>query len=356
MDSIGYLFLVGIKAGIDLINNLIIMDNRLLRNGYLMMTLLLITCGVGFSQGNVPEQTKQEIVEASLNGLKITIDANTGSIIKLQREGGVVMLEADPEYAGLIDLAYPVREYDPLRLASRFSEKPEIRKTKNGLSIIWDKLGASREKFEQSGNVSCTVTITAADDGQSIILKAKIENQSDVSVRQVLFPDFAGLLPFAGEEDTELRSLWYAHKPFPVLKALTRESKNFRRDRSANQVMPLNSRWLNYGGLQEGLSLYQREWGFAPFCKIMQDLRYDEKSLRLMIEHKLTIEPQQEWESGEFYLTPHIGGWAKGIETYREWVSENQKRDWALPAPVRDRAFQEEGSGIYLYYRRFLEP
>ena len=302
----------------------------------MMMTILLVTSGIGFSQGNFPEQTKQKIVETTLNGLKISIDVNTGSIIKLQRVGGIVMLEADPEYAGLIDVAYPVKQFDPLRLASRFSEKPEIRKTTDGLTITWHKLGASREKFEQPGNVSCIVTITEADDGQSVILKAKIENQSEISVRQVLFPDFAGLLPFAGEEDTELRNLWYAHKPFPVLKALTRESKNFRRDRSANQVMPLNSRWLDYGGLQGGFSLYQRAWGFAPFCKIMQDLRYDEKSLRLMLEHQVTIEPQQEWESGEFYLTPHIGGWAKGIETYREWVSQNQKRDWPLSRPVRD--------------------
>ncbi len=258
------------------------------------------------------------------------------------------MLEADPEYAGIIDLAYPVAHFDPMRLASRFSEKPEINRTENGLTITWQKLGGSRKKFEQPGNVSCTVTITADNDGQSVILKAKITNQSDIPVRQVLFPDFAGLLPFAGEDDTELRTIWHVHKPFPVLKALNRKSKNYRRDLSANysfkqrdamghgRANPHHSRWLDYGGLTEGFSLYHRQWGFDPYCDILQDLRYDEKSLRLMIEHKPTIEPQQEWESGEFYLMPHIGGWAKGIETYREWVSQSQNRDWELSEPIRD--------------------
>ncbi len=52
----------------------------------LSVALLLLITSIGFAQSNSHEQAQRDVIETILNGLKITLDANTGSIIKLQRE------------------------------------------------------------------------------------------------------------------------------------------------------------------------------------------------------------------------------------------------------------------------------
>lgn len=51
--------------------------------------------------------------------------------------------------------------------------------------------------------------------------------------------------------------------------------------------------------------------------------------------HRPMIQPGQPWESGEFWITPHQGGWAKGIEVYRDYVKQ-VRSEHRLPDHVRD--------------------
>ena len=52
-------------------------------------------------------------------------------------------------------------------------------------------------------------------------------------------------------------------------------------------------------------------------------------------EHQQSIAPGKSWDSGEFWFTPHAGGWAKGIEVYRDYVHKvNPPR--ALPTHVKE--------------------
>jgi hypothetical protein len=61
----------------------------------------------------------------------------------------------------------------------------------------------------------------------------------------------------------------------------------------------------------------------------------DPMNLRLAWEHQKSVAAGDSWESGEFWLTPHLGGWAKGIEVFRNYVRQvNPPR--ALPDHVRD--------------------
>jgi hypothetical protein len=59
-------------------------------------------------------------------------------------------------------------------------------------------------------------------------------------------------------------------------------------------------------------------------------------ALRLMCQHPVTVAPGERWESGEFVLTPHRNGWAKGLEPYRDWVREHLKREYPVPKHVRE--------------------
>ncbi|MCC6445532.1 MAG: hypothetical protein IT210_19005 [Armatimonadetes bacterium] len=284
-------------------------------------------------------------IEATLNGLSLTFDADTGSILRL-RFAGVNMLDASTDRATILDLAYPIREFEPLRLASRFSHNARIEVTQEAVSIRWNHLGMSRGWPKIEGDVAATVTLKAAPDGKSVIMACAIENRSQNPIRQVLFPDLGGLLPFAGVGDTTFRTSAFGMKPFLDL-APTEETRVYHYVQPAascsvqytsggRHLSDMVVRWMDFGGLKGGISLFPRRWGWDPELPVMLQLSEVEQKLRLMMLHAVTIKPGESWQSGEFWLTPHTGGWAKGIEPYRAWAQQHFKREWPVPKHVRE--------------------
>jgi len=284
-----------------------------------------------------------------LNGLDVGVDEQTGSLVYLFYPATGAILEAAPEKAGLIDLAYPVDSFTPMRLASRFS-RAHIAKEGNGIVITWDSLGPSRRNFMlPTGKVSAQVTIRAAEDGRSVILACRIENKSAAPVPQILFPDLWGLKPLAGTEGTRLRlardvvrpfaepikqpdsALFYYEHGWKHYPALAPEEDVYGGYAAQNAL-----RWLDFGGFEGGLSMFQKKWGTADRPNVMTYRReQDPMNLRLAWEHKKSVAAGESWESGEIWLTPHPGGWAKGIEVFRDYVHQvNPPR--ALPQHVRD--------------------
>jgi hypothetical protein len=286
-------------------------------------------------------------VEATLHGLAITLDSNSGSILRLQYSGtGTTMLDSTPNRATILDLAIPIKEFEPLRLASRYSHGAQIQATRDRVTVHWEQLGKSRDWARTGGEVSATVSLEAGADGQSVVMKCVVENHSNITIRQVVFPDFAGLLPFAGISNTTFRTAAFGMRPFEEL-APTEEK------RAWHYVQPMSSysvqytsgglhksdmivRWLDFGGLQGGFSLFPRRWGWDPEIPVMLQHSEFEQKLRLMYLHPATINPGEKWESGEFWLTPHGGGWAKGIEPYRRWAQQHSNREYPVPRRVRE--------------------
>lgn len=277
----------------------------------------------------------------TLNGLTIGVDEETGSILYLAYPEVGVILQATPQAAGLLDMAYPVDAFVPLRLASRFS-KARIGRARDAITITWDPLAPSRGNFPMpSGKITAQIGIRAAVDGKSVILTCRVENQSSAPVPQVIFPDLRGLQPFDGLEQTRLRLPRGEVSPFtePIRAP---DSAPFYVGRGWKDYPPagyygLNAlRWLDYGSLRGGLSVFQKKWG-TPDMPGVRTHRAESSpnNLRLMWEHKASIQPGKSWESGEFWLTPHLGGWAKGIEVFRNYVREvNSPRQ--VPKHVRD--------------------
>ncbi|MBR4749170.1 MAG: hypothetical protein IK083_06340, partial [Abditibacteriota bacterium] len=99
-----------------------------------------------------------DTVSASLNGLELEIEKGTGSIVSLSVPGQGKILDARSEAASILDLAYPIPEFEPLRLASRYSKDAEIRVTDKEVTIHWERLGASRDYLQPEGSVRATVT------------------------------------------------------------------------------------------------------------------------------------------------------------------------------------------------------
>jgi hypothetical protein len=312
----------------------------LIRRGYRVFLLVPLMCLTGrMAAGGWPVDTSQQAIEITLNGLNLTVDARTGGLLRMAY-AGMAFVDAPPEQAGLVDVAYPLEKFEPLRLAARYSTGARVERQPDGLTITWDGLGASRP-FPFPGRVAATVRIQAAPDGRSVILSCEIENHSERPVRQVLFPDFREMTPFAGETDTEFRTAGFAGRPFVDLRlseldqfyAVNNGTVEYR---AGGLFHPMVARWMDVGGLKGGFSLFPRRWGWDSQVPVVLQLSETTGRLRLACAHDVEIKPGETWKSGAFWLTPHTHGWAKGIEPFREWVRQNLKRPYPLPDHIRN--------------------
>ncbi len=187
--------------------------------------------------------------------------------------------------------------------------------------------------------------ITAAPDGRSLIFTGSVHNQSSNAVRQVLFPDLMGLVPVGKAADTMFRHSLGASRPFIDLapnegklseQYMTDNAAFASECQSGGMFSTMGLRWLDYGSLKGGLSLFSKQWGWDPPIAVRLHLSEVEEKLRLLVRHDMALAPGEQWQSQEFWLTPHAGGWAKGIEPFRAWVKQNYKRQFPLPKRVRD--------------------
>ena len=292
--------------------------------------------------GTILQFTQAETRTVRLNNLKLGIDERTGSLVRLSYPATGVILQAPAESVGLVDLAYPLDSFAALRLASRFSRARVMTEGK-GIHITWDALGPSRTHVSlPDGKVSAQVSIRPAEDGRSIIMSCRIENHSQAAIRQVIVPDLWGLRPFDGVDRTQLRLARGLARPFaePLQKPHTApfyvRRGGWNEYRASGYYGENALRWLDYGSLGGGLSMVQKKWGSPDLPNVLTHRSETAPmALRLLWEHQAKIEPGGTWESGEFWFTPHGGGWAKGIEVYRYFVRQvYPPRD--LPRHVRD--------------------
>ncbi len=299
-----------------------------------------------FVIGSLEAQNSKDVVKATLNGLEIIFDAETGSIINMFHPATGIMLQTTRDSAGIVDLAFPVKEFEPLRLASRYSKNAEITQTKGMVTIHWPELGASRSFTKYRGNVSATVILKEEPDGQSISMSCQIKNKSDHTVPQIIFPDFSGFVPFNGIEGTEFRTGGTVIKPF-IDMVVKKEHDNF-------YVLYENMKWFHYGfvldgknlvvkwmdigGRNGGLSIFSKDWGINKGYDEGVFLKLSESTgkLRYMKTLFTDIAPDSSWQSPEYILTPHRNGWAKGIIPYREFANQHTKKLYPLPDHIRD--------------------
>jgi hypothetical protein len=291
--------------------------------------------------------------------LEIGLSQQTGSVVYLSYPATGVILDATRGPASILDVAYPVTGFLPLRLASRFSSA-HITRQEGAVTITWDRLGPSRSNVAlPPGKVSAQVTIRAAGDGRSVILTCRIENHSTAPVTQILFPDFFGLKPFDGVEQTRLRLARGVTYPFMVpIRKPNAVGGAYYSEVGWREYSPLGYysenalRWLDYGSWRGGLSVFEKKWGTEDWPDVFTyRAERDPMSLRLAWAHagkrRIGVSgdpmPMQQpvlaagatWESAEFWLTSHPGGWAKGIEVFRQYVNQvNPPRP--LPPHIRD--------------------
>ena len=102
------------------------------------------------------------------------------------------------------------------------------------------------------------------------------------------------------------------------------------------------AKWMDFGGLKGGFSLFRRHWSFEPDNdaddvqeRVRLHLSELDQTLRMMCLHKVNLVQGQTWTSEDYLLTPHRAGWAAGIVPYRQWVKDHLKREYPVPDHVR---------------------
>jgi len=278
-------------------------------------------------------------IKATLHQLELAFDSTTGGILRMSYPGVGTMLDVPAERCGLVAVALALEKGSAVHLGTRHSPAARLAKTAEGIVIHWDALGAAQPLPAGVGKVSATVTLKPAPDGRSIEMSCRIENQSGKEIVQTAFPDLPGLLPFGGVEQTEFRSGGNVVKPFVSLAPSDPDklagNTAIAQYTSGGLYSPMILRWMDFGSLKGGWSLFARDWGLKPPLRVLLHLWQPDKKLRLMVAHDVSLLSTKTWESGPFWLTPHPAGWAKGMEPYRAWVKENMKRVVPMPEHVR---------------------
>lgn len=321
-----------------------------------MNRMLCFATMLFLSMGHLNAQHSNSTVKATLNGLEFSFDAATGSIVGMSFPGTGPMLQTTPDSAGILDLAFPVKEVEPTRLASRFSKNAVIKKEPGMVTIHWDELGANRSFIKYKGKVSATVVLKEDPDGKSVSMSCTVNNQSDQAIPQILFPDFFGIVPFCGKEGTEFRTGGAVMKPFVDLQVDKYDhffgsngSRRWFRNGFVLDGKGLVIKWMDIGGRKGGLSIFSKNWGTnRGFDEgVLLVLSESNGRLRYMNTVFEEIKPGSSWKSDEFILTPHLNAWAQGIIPYREWAKKNTKRLYPVPDHVRD------GLGFRTVWARF---
>ena len=310
---------------------------KVMKTLHYIVLILVFVSNVCHALGDVrstnSEKRLKNSVKYTFNSCEYYIDTLSGCFTGIKNPNGTWVLSQKPENASMINVALPLAIFEPFRMGSTGTKNVIINEYEDSLVLSWNNLNGSRD-FETEGNILTKVTIIEADDNLSVIMKAKISNNTDSIVPQIVFPDLKGIPAFNGKEEMRFRNLWNAKNPWKELEHFPEYAHEsiecvFKGHES-------KSRWYDIGGYRDGISIYERKWGFEPFTKGMVSMDYATENIRFMGIHYPRLKPGETWESGEFYITPHAGGWAKGIIAYKKWVDKNFHRAYKMPEHIRE--------------------
>lgn len=304
-----------------------------------------------------------ELVHFELNGTQLGFHKASGTLVSIVHPAcGMIMRDGK---CG-IDVAWPAKfDYEILRAGARYhahvrqADLPAAQYEYTGdiLTVTIPKMPVSLAVPPMScldGGIEGRLTFKASPDGASIVMSCRVCNHSATPVRQVIFPDFDGLLPIAGQEGTRFTTLGFAKRPFLELADTPESRASFYSlvrawggefyQSGGYWGQNMIGRWYDYGGLQGGFSLFRRWWGWGPDNMKQMGLgdvtwvKKNQKAgtLRIGSLHEVTLGQGESYESGAYVFTPHPGGWIHGIAPYRQWIDENKKRPVPQPQSVKE--------------------
>ncbi|HOR26580.1 MAG TPA: hypothetical protein PLS90_02125 [Candidatus Sumerlaeota bacterium] len=241
-----------------------------------------------------------------IHDFDIQLNSDTGGIISLSHDSVGLICQTAPADAGLLTLSYPFLQFTPMLLGAEYSD---VAIESEGETIIlrWSALGPSRTHVPlPDGPVSGAVRLAPHADGKSLSLQAEVNNPTSFQVYQVLFPDLRGWRPMPSAEDTRLQLPDQVLTPL-VGPVLPPDRDPFYPPYIWKQfAFSGSARWVRYGNEGSGVRIEQTSQPVNPVTQILTHRdEADPSYLRIVWQHSHRIEPGQNWQSGEFLITPY---------------------------------------------------
>ena len=295
----------------------------------------------------------------NLNGLIFDFNDCTGELKSMISSEGKEFISNG---AGLFDIAAPVKyDYEILRMTPNHknAEQVKFHITSNEVVVEYFSLGNNivndeiDSLGEISGGVYAALILKALDDSRSVSMKLSLKNNCGVDIKQIIFPDMTGLNYVTDERETRFTTLGFTSRPFTELADSEEKRNSFfalnpiccgKIYRSGGYFGYENmvGRYYDFGSLEYGYSLFHKYWGFGPdnmetmADEVLVKLDQITKKLRIGNIHYVNIAAGGTYESSEYILTPHTGGWINGIQQYKAWVDQNKRRAAPPPKSIRE--------------------
>jgi hypothetical protein len=257
----------------------------------------------------------------------VEIDPTTGAVRQITVAGRGLL---DPAHTGsLMRLAVPVEGYAAHHLDLSLGE-PTVEQRDGGVRLVYDRL--TSESLDLAVRVELDVAATA--DG--VVLRAKVRNDSDVDIPQVVFPQVFGIVP-GPSEPTRLQLPGRRMMPLTEL-AMRPDDLSFLEVPMQEYIyygcLDLTMKWFDVGDAEGGLTVYWRSPRYTTQGLLveLQDRSADRTNLRWA--QYPTLKPGDEWDSDDVVLVPHRGDWHVGAEAYRQFVKERYVYD--APRHIRE--------------------
>lgn len=277
------------------------------------------------------EPLPTNVLHLNVRGGSVAIDRATGSLVRATATESVEFA-GGTSGRGLVRIAAPLPDYPSHYVEMGTHGAPAIKERDGGLTLVHECLTT------QYADLAIRVEVDIDARPEGLVLRARIDNNTDLRLPQVAFPQLLGLLPVGGIEDTRVRMSRGTIHP---LRDLTMSP-----DDATFLDIPLqryygygafenSMKWLDFGATESGgLTMYGRDPRYAAQGLLVERPGREAETTDLRWIHMPLIEPGESWESGDFVVLLHRGDWHAGARAFAEFARRTYRYD--APQHIRE--------------------
>lgn len=260
----------------------------------------------------------------------LTLDPRSGAVLSL-RHGDRQFILPGTGPGGLLRIAAPRDDYPGHHLEVGDHSPVVVEPITDGVRLTYLTLHSDR------GEVPIQVQLTLQAESTGLVLRARVRNDSDHLLPQVVFPQILGLRDVSGDRATRIQLARIRLQPFRDL--ALRVDDLWWVDWPAQQYLPYGSgefamKWLDIGDRQSGVTLYGRDRRYTTQGVVLDHRGPTTELVDLRWAHYPFIAPGESWDSGDFVLLTHDGDWYAGARAFAEFA--RPAYPYQAPQRIRD--------------------
>lgn len=267
-------------------------------------------------------------VAFDLDGSSVELDTNRAAITRVTAAG--YDLVAVEHATSLLRLAIPVEGY-----AAHWVEvggsPSRVERDGGTVRMVFDSVQS------QHADLPVHVDIDATPTADGLVLRARIRNDSDLEIPQVVFPQLTGLVPRAPQAPMRLQLAGRCLRPFEEL-VMRPDDLSFLEVPLQEYIyygsLDMTMKWLDVGDADAGLTVYGRSSRYTTQGLLAERPDRDAERLNLRWAHYPPLAPGQSWDSEDVVLLPHAGDWYAGADAYRGFVVD--RYPYRAPKRIRE--------------------